>query len=130
MQKINDAIDDGSSGNDDDAVIVMRCCCWWYTITGNNGVAMEMDSPIPVSRSPVSPYPQDVQAFAGCTGGDFPYPIIADPGRDLAVQFGMVDPDEKTKEGLPLTCRAVSSIHVTRQYSVQNNTGASQKWKW
>ena len=38
----------------------------------------------------------------------FPYPIIADPKRELAVQLGMVDPVEKDKAGLPLTCRAVS----------------------
>lgn len=49
---------------------------------------------------------QDVTAFANFKG-DFPYPIIADPDRSLAVQFGMVDPDEKTSEGMPLTCRAV-----------------------
>jgi len=28
----------------------------------------------------------------------------------LAVQLGMVDPVEKDKEGLPLTCRAVCSL--------------------
>ena len=39
--------------------------------------------------------------------GDLPYPIIADPGRDLAVKFGMIDPDEKDEGGMPLTCRAV-----------------------
>ena len=36
------------------------------------------------------------------------YPIIADEKRELAVALGMIDPDEKTKAGLPLTCRAVS----------------------
>ena len=41
--------------------------------------------------------------------GDFPYPIISDPKRELAVQLGMLDPDEKDKAGLPLTCRAVRS---------------------
>lgn len=38
----------------------------------------------------------------------FPYPIIADEGRDLAVKLGMIDPDEKDAQGLPLTARAVS----------------------
>jgi len=37
----------------------------------------------------------------------FPLPIIADEDRKLAVQLGMVDPDERTAAGLPLTCRAV-----------------------
>jgi len=40
----------------------------------------------------------------------FPYPIIADDKRELAVQLGMVDPDEKDAKGLPLTCRAVFII--------------------
>ncbi len=39
---------------------------------------------------------------------EFPYPIIADEGRDLAVKLGMIDPDERDAQGLPLTARAVS----------------------
>ncbi|XP_063677912.1 peroxiredoxin-6-like [Bolinopsis microptera] len=35
------------------------------------------------------------------------FPIIEDPSRDLAVKFGMLDPDEKDAAGLPLTARAV-----------------------
>lgn len=42
--------------------------------------------------------------------GELPYPIIADPKRELAVKLGMVDPDEKDTQGLPLTCRAVFII--------------------
>ena len=49
---------------------------------------------------------QDVDAFGSCKVG---YPIIADPERKLAVQLGMLDPDEKDKAGLPLTCRAVNT---------------------
>ena len=41
-------------------------------------------------------------------GSDFSYPIISDPSREIAVSLGMVDPEEKDKAGLPLTCRAVS----------------------
>lgn len=41
---------------------------------------------------------------------EFPYPIIADPKRELAVKFGMLDPDEKDKAGLPLTARCVFII--------------------
>ncbi len=41
--------------------------------------------------------------------GEFPYPIIADPKRELASTLGMIDPDEKDKAGLPVTCRAVST---------------------
>lgn len=42
--------------------------------------------------------------------GQFPYPIIADEKRNLAVQLGMIDPDEKDAQGLPLTARAVFII--------------------
>jgi len=49
---------------------------------------------------------KDVQDYVS-TEGKFPYPIIADPDREMAVQLGMIDPDEKTAAGLPLTARAV-----------------------
>jgi len=52
----------------------------------------------------------DIEAYnekmSKCAG-KVEYPIIADPNRDLAVRFGMLDPDEKDKEGLPLPARAV-----------------------
>lgn len=50
---------------------------------------------------------KDIQAYNKLPSGDFPYPIISDPGRDIAVQLGMLDPNEKDKAGLPLTARAV-----------------------
>ncbi|XP_064649189.1 peroxiredoxin-6-like [Lineus longissimus] len=52
---------------------------------------------------------KDVMQFAGCTG-EVPFPIIADPERDLAVKFGMIDPDEKDAAGMPLTARCVFII--------------------
>jgi len=42
--------------------------------------------------------------------GSLPFPIIADEDRSLAVQLGMVDPDERTAAGLALTARAVFII--------------------
>ncbi|CAN9503097.1 unnamed protein product [Ophioblennius macclurei] len=39
-----------------------------------------------------------------------PFPIIADSKRELAVTLGMLDPDEKDKEGMPLTARCVFII--------------------
>lgn len=48
---------------------------------------------------------QDVKSY--CDFAAFPFPVIADEDRSLAVQLGMIDPDEQTSEGLPLTCRAV-----------------------
>lgn len=40
--------------------------------------------------------------------GPLPYPIIADDKRELAVLLGMLDPDERDKDGMPLTARCVS----------------------
>jgi alkyl hydroperoxide reductase subunit AhpC len=31
----------------------------------------------------------------------------ADPTREIAVAYGMIDPELKDAEGLPLTCRSV-----------------------
>lgn len=44
------------------------------------------------------------------TGHDVPYPIIADPTRELAIKFDMLDPEEKDLEGLPVTVRSVFII--------------------
>lgn len=46
---------------------------------------------------------------------DFRYPIIADEDRNLAVELGMIDPDEKDAQGLPLTARAVFVIGPDRK---------------
>ena len=51
----------------------------------------------------------DVQELAG-TKGDFPYPIIADAKRDLAVSLGMLDGVAKDAAGLPAAARAVFII--------------------
>uniref|UniRef100_A0A646QD42 1-Cys peroxiredoxin n=1 Tax=Hemiscolopendra marginata TaxID=943146 RepID=A0A646QD42_9MYRI len=53
---------------------------------------------------------KDLASYAELGGADFPYPIISDENRELAVQLGMIDPAEKDKEGMPLTCRAVFVI--------------------
>lgn len=52
---------------------------------------------------------KDIQGYSGLSG-NFPYPIIADEKRELAVKLGMIDPDEKDAQGLPLTARAVFII--------------------
>ena len=54
----------------------------------------------------------DIQAYTKCP--EVAYPIISDKNRELAVQLGMVDPVEKDKAGLPLTCRAVSKMFILR----------------
>ncbi|GFU48153.1 peroxiredoxin-6 [Trichonephila clavipes] len=53
---------------------------------------------------------KDICAFAEFSADRFPFPIIGDESRELATKLGMIDPDEKDKDGLPLTCRAVFVI--------------------
>jgi 1-Cys peroxiredoxin 6 len=52
---------------------------------------------------------KDIQSYCSLTG-KFPFPIIADDKRELAVKLGMLDPDEVNAQGLVLTCRAVSEM--------------------
>ena len=51
---------------------------------------------------------QDIKAYNKLDS--FSYPIIADPKRDVATLYGMMDPVEKDAAGMPLTCRAVFVI--------------------
>ncbi|XP_028258870.1 peroxiredoxin-6 [Parambassis ranga] len=53
---------------------------------------------------------KDVMAFNDQTESPLPFPIIADDKRELSVQLGMLDPDEKDKDGMPLTARCVFVI--------------------
>ncbi|CAG5131927.1 unnamed protein product [Candidula unifasciata] len=53
---------------------------------------------------------KDVVEYSGCKHEKLPYPIIADEKRELAVQLGMIDPNERSKDGLPLTARSVFII--------------------
>jgi len=53
---------------------------------------------------------KDVMCYAGQADKKLPFPIIADESRHLAVQLGMVDPDERTAKGLALTARCVFII--------------------
>eukprot|EP00898_Chlorokybus_atmophyticus_P008073 jgi/Chlat1/8267/Chrsp78S07700 len=59
---------------------------------------------------------KDIEAY-GSTKVN--YPIIADPKRELAVLYGMVDPDAKDAAGLPLTCRAVFFIGPDKKLKSQ-----------
>ena len=53
---------------------------------------------------------KDIQSYSNLSPDDFPYPIISDPKRDIAVQLGMLDAVAKDKDGIPLSARAVSLI--------------------
>lgn len=48
----------------------------------------------------------DIEAAASWSkGSKVTFPIIADPKRDIANLYGMMDPAMKDDKGLPLTCR-------------------------
>ncbi|XP_003439943.1 peroxiredoxin-6 [Oreochromis niloticus] len=53
---------------------------------------------------------KDVMAVGKQGDTALPFPIIADDKRELSVQLGMLDPDEKDKDGMPLTARCVFVI--------------------
>ncbi|XP_042371304.1 peroxiredoxin-6-like [Plectropomus leopardus] len=49
-------------------------------------------------------------AVSGAPETPLPYPIIADDKRALSIQLGMLDPDERDKDNMPLTARCVFVI--------------------
>jgi len=53
---------------------------------------------------------QDILAYGKIEKSDLPFPIIADPKREVATQLGMLDAVSKDATGLPNTCRAVFVI--------------------
>lgn len=53
------------------------------------------------------------------------FPIIADPSREIATLYGMLDPNIQDKEGLPLTCRAVFIIGPDKKLKLSLNYPAS-----
>ncbi|XP_037909641.1 peroxiredoxin-6 isoform X2 [Hermetia illucens] len=57
---------------------------------------------------------EDIKSYGNLT--EFPYPIIADENRELAVKLNMLDKDEISKDGLPLTCRAVFIVDDKRKF--------------
>lgn len=49
----------------------------------------------------------DIKQYAGFNEPTFPYPIIADEDRSIAVDLDMIDLDEKDSNGVPVAARAV-----------------------
>ena len=48
---------------------------------------------------------KDIMAYGNFSYQLLSYPIIADPSRDVARLYGMLDPDANDVKGIPLTCR-------------------------
>lgn len=57
---------------------------------------------------------EDIKVYGGIDG-PFPFPIIDDLNRELAVKLNMLDKDEIGNKGLPLTCRAVFIIDSNKK---------------
>ncbi|XP_049831156.1 peroxiredoxin-6-like isoform X2 [Schistocerca gregaria] len=70
---------------------------------------------------------QDIRSFARNLPAEFPYPIIADETRELAVALDMLDESERTAEGEPVSVRAVLIIAPDRRLRLSmyypNTTG-------
>jgi len=49
---------------------------------------------------------------------DLSYPIIADPDRKLALELGMIDPDEIGAAGLPMSARVVFIINPAKKLAL------------
>ena len=52
----------------------------------------------------------DIKSYCQDIPGDFPYPIVADPDRSLAVQLGMIDEEGKDDPANAMTIRALYVI--------------------
>ncbi|KHJ87818.1 hypothetical protein OESDEN_12398 [Oesophagostomum dentatum] len=62
---------------------------------------------------------QIISKFFSFQGDGFPFEIIADEERKLAVQLEMLDPAEKDSKGMPLTARAVFIIDPKKMLRAQ-----------
>lgn len=63
---------------------------------------------------------KDIQYYAGCNEDEkFPYPIIEDKGKELAMKLGMVDKDELDSKGMPMSARAVFIIDPSKKFRLQ-----------
>ena len=58
----------------------------------------------------IEAHSQDIKSYCRDIPGAFPYPIIADPDRSLAVKLDMIDEDGKDDPEQALTIRALYII--------------------
>lgn len=52
----------------------------------------------------------DIKSYCLDIPGEFPYPIIADPNRELAIEFGMLDEEHRKDPEVGKTIRALFVI--------------------
>ncbi|CAL8343898.1 unnamed protein product [Merluccius merluccius] len=81
--------------------------CGEFTKRGVKMVALSIDS-----LEDHHGWSRDILAYCSMESDDcsLPFPVIADRKRELALALGMLDPDEKDKDGMPLTARCVFII--------------------
>lgn len=53
---------------------------------------------------------KDIKSYCLDIEGEFPYPIIADPNRELAVALDMIDEEQKNDPEIAKTVRALYVI--------------------
>lgn len=58
---------------------------------------------------------QDIKTYCLDIPGEFPYPIIADPKRELAVALDMIDEDQKNDPEVAKTVRALYIISPNKK---------------
>lgn len=58
---------------------------------------------------------QDIKSYCLDIKGDFPFPIIADPSRELAVKLDMLDEAGKDDPDAALTVRALYVIDPSKK---------------
>ena len=51
---------------------------------------------------------------------EFPFPIISDINREIAVKLGMLRPELKNKLPIPTTVRAVRQLIITHFFLISN----------
>lgn len=67
----------------------------------------------------------DIHNYCQDICGEFPYPIIADPSRDLAVKFGMLDANQEVDSDAAKTVRALFIISPDKRVRLSMHYPAS-----
>lgn len=67
----------------------------------------------------------DIRNYCQDICGDFPYPIIADPKRELAVKFGMLEQNQEVDDEVAKTVRALFIISPDKRVRLSMHYPAS-----
>lgn len=74
---------------------------------------------------------QDIKSYGWNLNGEFPYPIIADPTRQLAIELDMIDEQDRHDPDVANTVRALYIIDPSHKLRLSmiypNSTGRNIK---